>query len=207
MSEVKLLPHNEDAYEKLIDCLKENQMAAINHATGTGKSFILLKYLNEHKDKKILYIAPTYPIIDQLLEDHMKELDIDINSFELLDTCIYSSLLKEDMEEFADEYDIIVLDEYHRCGAPKWGEQVNKLLEYIKNKYPNKKVIGTTATEIRFLDNEKNMNNILFDGVCASKLSLADAILEGILPVPVYIKPKRYARKLPAPICLQNYLW
>ena len=187
MSEVKLLPHNEVAYKKLVECLKENQMAAINHATGTGKSFILLKFLNDYKDKKILYIAPTYPIIDQLIEDHTKELGIDINEFEQLDTCIYASLLKEDMDEFADEYDIIILDEYHRCGAPKWGEKVNQLLENIKTKYPNKKVIGTTATEIRFLDNEKNMNNILFDGVCASRLSLADAILEGILPIPVYI--------------------
>ena len=31
------------------------------------------------------------------------------------------------------------------------------------------------------------MNNILFDGVEASRLTLADAILEGILPTPVYV--------------------
>lgn len=50
-------------------------------------------------------------------------------------------------------------------------------MQIIKEKYPNKKVIGTTATEIRYLDNEKNMNDILFDGVCASELSLSDSIL------------------------------
>ena len=73
---------------------------------------------------------------------------------------IYANLLSKNIEELAHEYDIIVLDEYHRCGAPKWGEKVNELLELLKKHYPDKKVIGTTATEIRFLDNEKNMNNI-----------------------------------------------
>lgn len=34
-----------------------------------------------------------------------------------------------------------------------------------------------------------------------------EVVIEKEVPVPVYIKPKRYARKLPAPICLQNYLW
>ena len=60
-------------------------------------------------------------------------------------------------------------------------------MQIIKEKYPNKKVIGTTATEIRYLDNEKNMNDILFDGVCASELSLSDSILQGLLPAPKYI--------------------
>jgi len=187
MSEIKLLPHNEEAYNKLEICLESNQMVAVNHATGTGKSFILLKYLEKNKHKRILYLSPTYQIIDQLIEDHMPELGIDVNSFSKLDTGIYKNLLSKDMEQLADEYDIIILDEYHRCGAPKTGQQINKLLEIIKNRYPNTKVIGTTATEIRYLDNEKNMNNILFDGVCASKLSLADSILKGILPVPVYV--------------------
>ncbi len=90
------------------------------------------------------------------------------------------------MEKLSNNYDIIVLDEYHRCGAKKWGIKLNELLKYIKEKHSKTKVIGTTATEIRYLDNQKNMNNILFDGVCASTLTLADAIKE-ILPVPIYI--------------------
>ena len=91
------------------------------------------------------------------------------------------------MTELASNYDIIVLDEYHRCGAKKWGIKVNELLKCIKENYPKTKIIGTTATEIRYLDNERNMNNILFDGVCASTLTLADAMLKEILPVPIYV--------------------
>lgn len=184
---VHLLPHNEEAFIKLKKCLEDNQLVAINHATGTGKSFIILKYLYENKDKRILFLSPSYPINDQLLQEHTKELSIDVKEFSKIDTLIYRNLLKMNMDELARNYDIIVLDEYHRCGAKKWGIKVNELLECVKQKHPETKVIGTTATEIRYLDNERNMNNILFDGVCASTLTLADAMLREILPVPIYI--------------------
>lgn len=72
MSIVSLFEHNEKAYKKLIEALKKYKCTTINHATGTGKSFIALKYLYEHRDKKYLYLAPTYPIIDQLLESCYK---------------------------------------------------------------------------------------------------------------------------------------
>lgn len=183
---ITLLPHNEVAYDKLITTLEKEQMVAINHATGTGKSFILLKYLYENRDKRILFLAPTYPIIHQLMNTHTKELGIDMSEFFKFDTMIYKNILTVDEKEIAENYDIIVLDEYHRCGAPKWGIKINMILDELK-KNKNAKVIGTTATEIRYLDNEKNMNNILFDGVCASTLPLSDAILNGILPAPVYV--------------------
>ena len=44
-NQIVLLPHNEMAYNKLNKTLENNQMATINHATGTGKSFIMLKYI------------------------------------------------------------------------------------------------------------------------------------------------------------------
>ncbi len=186
-NKIVLLPHNEEAFIKLKKCLEDNQLVAINHATGTGKSFIVVKYLYENKNKRILYLSPSYPINDQLLQEHTKELGIDAKEFSKIDTMIYRNLLKMDMEKLASDYDIIVLDEYHRCGAKKWGIKVNELLELVKSKYPNTKVIGTTATEIRYLDKERNMNYILFDGVCASTLTLVDAMLKEILPVPIYI--------------------
>lgn len=182
MKDVKLYEHNEEAYNKLIECLKNNNYVSVNHATGTGKSFIILKYLYNNKDKKILYLAPTYPIIDQLLNNHMHDLGINQKEFKCIDNEIYSNLSKYNTQNIVDKYDIIILDEYHRCGAPKWGKKVNEILEALKKGNKNTKVIGTTATEIRYLDNYKNMNNILFDGVEASRLTLADAIVDGILP-------------------------
>ena len=64
----------------------------------------------------------------------MAELGIDKSLIPYLDFQIYRNLLKMDMEKLAAKYDIIILDEYHRCGAKKWGIQVNKLFDFtIKN--------------------------------------------------------------------------
>lgn len=185
--DVTLLPHNEEAYQKLIEGLKDKQFVSINHATGTGKSFIMLKYLLNNRDKRILYLAPNYAILDQLVNEHIEELGLDKKAFEKLDMMIYSSLLRKNVKEMADNYDIVILDEYHRCGAEQWGEKIDELIGTIRDKGMDTKVIGTTATEIRYLDNKKNMNEILFDGNCVSRLSLSEAMIREILPVPVYV--------------------
>lgn len=188
MDIVELLEHNEIGYEKLIKCLNDNNIATINHATGTGKSFILLKFMVEHSNKKIMFMAPTYPIIDQIINEHPKELGIEKNQLLHIESLIYPNLLKiKNIEEFVKKYDVFILDEYHRCGAKQWGRIINEIKRLIKEKYPEKIIIGTTATEIRYLDDEKNMKDLLFDGVEASRLTLEEAILKGILPVPHYI--------------------
>ncbi len=185
--EVILLPHNEEAYQKLVLGLKDKQFVSINHATGTGKSFIVLKYLLNNRDKRILYLAPTYSIVEQLVNDHVEELGYSKHDFMKFDTMLYSGLLKRDVSELARGYDIVILDEYHRCGAEQWGEKIKEFISTIRNEGLDTKVIGTTATEIRYLDNKRDMNELLFDGNCVSRLSLAEAILRGILPVPVYV--------------------
>ena len=185
--EVILLPHNEEAYQKLVLGLKDKQFVSINHATGTGKSFIVLKYLLNNRDKRILYLAPTYSIVEQLVNDHVEELGYSKHDFMKFDTMLYSGLLKKDVSELARGYDIVILDEYHRCGAEQWGEKIQEFISTIRNEGLDTKVIGTTATEIRYLDNKRDMNELLFDGNCVSRLSLAEAILRGILPVPVYV--------------------
>ena len=68
MKVVSLFEHNEKAYKKLNKTLANKKCATINHATGTGKSFIALKYLYENRNKKYLYLAPTYEILDQLMK-------------------------------------------------------------------------------------------------------------------------------------------
>lgn len=185
MSEVSLLEHNEIGYSKLVETLKDNTCATVNHATGTGKSFIALKYLYNNRDKKYLYLAPTYHILTQLVKRDAKTLGIEDGELNL-DTDIYISLLKMDMKELYEKYDGFILDEYHRAGAPETYKKLKELKEYI-SRDNTKKFIGLTATPIRYLDNERNMTEELFDGVVASKISLADAIIDGLLPTPYCI--------------------
>lgn len=180
--EIKLFEHNEDGYQRLEEMLKNNKCATINHATGTGKSFIALKYIASHSDKKILYIAPTYEILNQIKENDAKKLGVDAD----FDTKIYRNLLKLDMKELAESYDCIILDEYHRVGANKTNVKVKELKEIIAES-DDKKLIGLTATPIRYLDKERNMTDEIFDGNIASSISLQEALIDGILPTPTYI--------------------
>ena len=58
MNEIILLPHNEEGYQNLISALEDHQMVSLIRATGTGKSFILLKFCGniEIKEYYILHL-------------------------------------------------------------------------------------------------------------------------------------------------------
>ena len=79
-------------------------------------------------------------------------------------------------------YANIILDEFHRCGAPEWGKGVDRLIKQS----PNAKVLGMTATPVRAVDN-KDMSDELFEGNIASEMTLEEAVAEGIIAVPVYV--------------------
>ena len=85
------------------------------------------------------------------------------------------------MEELAPDY--IVLDEFHRCGAPEWGKSVQELLDM----YPNAKLLGLSATNVRYLDSQRDMAQEIFDGHIASEMTLGGAIARGILSAPKYV--------------------
>ena len=79
--------------------------------------------------------------------------------------------------------DYIVLDEFHRCGASEWGKGVQKLL----SKQPGAKVLGLSATNVRYLDGQRDMAEELFEGCVASKMTLGEAVAAKILPAPLYV--------------------
>ena len=62
----------------------------------------------------------------------------------------------------------IILDEFHRCGAKAWGQGAANLLKV----YPQAMVLGLSATAIRYLDNQRDMSDELFDGNIASEMTL-----------------------------------
>ncbi|MCD7744914.1 MAG: Helicase associated domain protein, partial [Lachnospiraceae bacterium] len=77
----------------------------------------------------------------------------------------------------------IILDEFHRCGAQLWGQGVQKLL----GTFPDTPILGLSATNIRYLDNQRDMEDELFDGNIASEMTLGEAIVRGILNPPKYV--------------------
>lgn len=168
MCNIKLLPHNEVAYRKVKEQFESSNKACVVHATGTGKSFIIAATAEDYD--KVLVLAPNNYVLSELGKT--------VGSNCTLMT--YQSLSQiEGMENM--NFDLIVLDEFHRTGAEVWGANVTKLL----SANPNAKVLGTTATEIH--TEGRNMADEMFDGNVVSRLTLPMAWSQGILKVPVYI--------------------
>ena len=194
---ISLYPHNASAYEAAVSMLAETGKAAVVHPTGTGKSFIAFKLCEDNPDKRICWLAPSEYIFRTQLENLRKtdplafpgapgSLNFELFSFHFQNILFltYARLMMMDDAEIAEiKPDYIILDEFHRCGAEQWGRGVRSLLTH----YPDTPILGLTATNIRYLDNQRDMADELFDGCIASEMTLGEAIVRGILPAPKYV--------------------
>ena len=175
---VDLKPHNLETYNKVKEIFKTKNRACCVQPTGSGKSYLALKLFEENPSARKLVLEPQHYIREQL----QAKVTEDMGTVQFI---TYSKLAKMSDEDIAAlEPDIIVLDEFHRAGAKEWGGKgVQRLLE----SYPESKVLGLSATPIRYLDSGRNMAEELFDGAMANNMSLAEAIVQRILPLPRYI--------------------
>ena len=176
---IELYKHNKKAYSNVLEHFETTNRTCVVHATGTGKSFISLKWLEDNKDKKCLFLAPTNAIIDQF-KTHIEDNELSLSDFPNLEFELYTNVNKRIAD---NKYDCIVMDEFHRCGAKEWSKGINKLLDNNEDA----KVLGLSATPIRYLDDNRNMADEIFNGDIASEISIAEAIAMGILQAPTYI--------------------
>ena len=179
---VELKMHNKEAYEKIVEGLKEKNRVSVIEPPGTGKSFLALKWLEDNKEKKTLLLVPSYSIIVQY-EEHIKACGYEFTDFPNVAIMTYSTLMSEVKNGIIPKLDQIILDEFHRCGAPEWGRGVNTLLEQNKDA----KVLGLSATPIRYLDKNRDMSDEIFDGNVVFQMDLTEAVARGILQFPLYI--------------------
>ena len=180
-----LFEHNARAYQAAAAMLEQYGKAAVVHPTGTGKSYIAFKLIEDHPDAAFLWLSPSEYIFKTQLENLQKQAP----DFPLGNVCFatYARLLfctEEQLSEIAALHPAyIIMDEFHRAGAERWGERVRELLELC----PDAKLLGLTATSVRYLDNNRDMAEELFDGHIASEMTLGEAIVRGILPAPKYV--------------------
>lgn len=178
---VQLYPHNEAAYRAVCAMLEDCGKAAVVHPTGTGKTFIAFKLCETYPDKRICWLSPSDYIFQTQLENLRAaggEVPGNITFF------TYAKLmLLTDAELAGVRPDYIIQDEFHRIGAERWGEGVQRLMD----RYPKAKLLGLSATNIRYLDNQRDMASELYDGNVASEMTLGEAIVRGILKAPNYI--------------------
>jgi superfamily II DNA or RNA helicase len=176
-SGTELLLHNQTALRRICGALSEHGMGAVVQPTGTGKSFVALKLIEETPHDNALVVSPSNHVLDQLFNAAPAVLA-------KTDRQTYSGLMFQNFStEDASRYDLIVLDEYHRVGGEKWGAAVQRL----RDANPDAKVIGLTATPVRHSDGMRNMTDELFDGVLASEVSLQETFQTGVLTEPKYV--------------------
>ena len=156
--------------------LEREKMAAVIHPTGTGKSLIAFKLAEEHPSEKFLWLSPS----EYIYQTQLENLGMEFDNIQFMS---YSRLMKNEDSIETLHPDYIILDEFHRCGAAEWGKSVRKLLTAC----PDAKRLGLSATNIRYLDNQRNMAEEIFDGKIASEMTLGEAIVRGILPEPKYV--------------------
>lgn len=178
---MQLFEHNQTAYNAVVVMLAETGKAAVIHPTGTGKSFIGFKLCEDNPDKKILWLSPSDYIFKTQLEnlaavsDGWKPENITFATYQKI------SMYSNEIDQF--EFDYLILDEFHRCGGEVWSININKIL----SKFPGMRVLGLSATAIRYLDNQRNMADELFDGNIASEMTLGEALVRGIIRAPKYV--------------------
>ena len=180
-----LFEHNARAYQAAAAMLERYGKAAVVHPTGTGKSYIAFKLIEDHPDAAFLWLSPSEYIFKTQLESLQKQApDFPLGNVRF---STYARLLfctEEQLAEIAALHPAyIIMDEFHRAGAERWGERVRELLELC----PDAKLLGLTATNVRYLDNNRDMAEELFDGHIASEMTLGEAIVRGILPAPKYV--------------------
>ena len=182
---IELKSHNEPVYEKMKEGYKTSNMLAVVHPTGTGKSYLGLKLIEDNKDKKAVYVAPSNSILHNI-KRIIFESGMTMQDFKNLSRITYQKLALMTPEEIKEKYGdagVIIVDEFHHCGGPEWGRGVNTLLECS----PEAKVLGLSATPIRYTDGLRDMSDELFDGNVVAEMTIDDAIEQGILPEATYV--------------------
>lgn len=171
--------HNQKTYENICRMYGEGiQRVAVVQPTGSGKSLLMAKLIEDNPNSRFFVLSVSHKINDQFkskLDEKMLE-RVECNIY-----CNMPNMKQEIMELLQPDY--IFLDEMHRALAKEWSKGINVLLEM----YPNAKVLGLSATPIRYLDKCRNVAEELFGGNLACDMSLSQAILDGILPMARYV--------------------
>lgn len=173
-----------DYQQECLEILKKNKKKQlIQLPTGSGKTFIFLKYLRENS-KSALIVVPTLDLQNQIYENalnfyHTEEIHLKKREKNLKKAVIYiivaNSLSSEKTKEFFlyNPIDHIIIDEAHRSFSKYYLD----FFSFYEKINPYFKLIGFTATPERL--DRKNLLNI-FNEISYSK-NIYDLIVEGYL--------------------------
>lgn len=165
-----LLPHNINVFNELEQTLQENNCCCVVMGTGCGKTYVTLEYLNKH-NLKALIVSPRKSISESW-KKHSKNIEtVTYQKF----ANIYNTI------DFS-KYDVLVCDEVHHIGAPKWGAPIKHIIDNNIIK-----VIGLTESSIRYTDGARDVAKDYFYDNVAYGENVTSAIEKNILNPVVYV--------------------
>lgn len=174
---IELFPHNERAYRSIEAGFQQHRIGAVVQATGTGKSFLIARYIVRHATNRILVIAPNSTILGEIRRAvGGKITQVIYRTFQALARTSRT-------ERSSLRVDDILIDEFHHFGAEAWGEAIREIIDAN----PAARVLGTSATPVR-PEGMVDTVDVYFEGHLFYELSLPKAWYYGILPVPILVQ-------------------
>lgn len=171
-SEIKLLPHNQDLYNKIVEQVEKGEKSIFySQATGLGKSFIFMKLVEDYfQEKKIMYIVPKIAIWENIIRyPEFKTLNAKIDMFTYQSFNTYNT-------DLVDKYDVVFIDECHHMLSDIQG---NNIITYCSDmNREGKYTFGFTATPYY---QDKYVDEECFDVSCYG-YDVYEAIDNGLLP-------------------------
>ena len=166
-----LMEHNVPVYEEFCKCLEENHECILITATGTGKSYIVEEFLQQHNEVALV-VVPRVSI-----KQSWEELSSNVS-------VVTYQWFSKHYKELIDRFVYVVFDEAHHIGGDgPWGEAVRDFKDLSTNTY----FIGLTADSVRYTDKNKDVAEREFDGHIVYGYELSEAINLGILPNAKYV--------------------
>lgn len=172
MEGIELYPHNQKAYDNLCAMLRDSNRACVVQPTGTGKFVIIAKMAQDNPGKNFLLLGTNdYMYIDQMA--NLSDIAPGFTPKNLQFMTYATAMAKARCGDEIPRCDVIVADEFHHCGAPEWGKGV----QYVVENNPDAKIVGFSATPIRYSDKERNMADEMFVGNIASSMELEETLV------------------------------
>lgn len=174
---IELFSHNERAYRAIETGFERHRIGAVVQATGTGKSFLIARYIVRHAANRILVVAPNRTILEEIRRAVGRKIP------QVLYRTFQALARTSPAERRSLRIDDILIDEFHHFGAEAWGEALREIM----SANPEARVLGTSATPIR-PEGMIDTVDVYFEGNLFYELTLPKAWHYGILPIPILVQ-------------------
>ena len=167
------IDEREQTYLNLVNNLKKYGKTALVRSTGFGKSYMLVRLCKNYNN--ILYLYPNTKLKNEIIKI-CNEQNYNTQNITFMS---YMKLIR--LEEFQNDYDLIICDECHRIGADRTRVALTNLLKNNTSAH----FVAASATPNRM--DAFDVIDKFCDNVNVYEYTLHNAFQDGLLKKPYYV--------------------